>query len=452
MSISAGHRDRILIVAVIAVTLAALAGGYLASRTLTQRVTQAHALALARDFTDALAEALIVFDGNGRFAGIEGGGKDAVLRFARRVAHIDRMLAIGSDRIVAFDSDGGKSGQRYDKPYIRAALERAEATVMFADFDDTGLAEGIAAYIAEAYVPVLRDGRPVGVFELYIDVTDTVASVGAVFAIAYATFAAAVLAATAVAMVLVHRSLRRRLEALHQMQGLRDAAEEARQALERAMAQQKRFTANAAHELRTPLAVLRARIDGQPPSPEREALQRDVDRMARLVEQLLAVARLEARLVTLSDGVDLVAVARDTVARLFPLALSSGREVALTAPDRPVTVRGDAFALEDALRNLIDNALRHGPPGETVEVTVCADPPALEVADRGPGVSAAIRPHLFEPFGRGSDSKGGAGLGLAIVAETAAIHDARVTAGDRPGGGARFRLAFAEAAAGGDRR
>lgn len=444
MSVPAGRRDRILVAIIVAVTLVALAGGYLASRALTQRVTQAHALTLARDFTDALADALTVFDGDGRFVGIEGGEKDAVLRFARQVAHIDRMLAIGPDRVVAFDSTGGKTGQRYDKPYIDAALSRAAATVKFADPDDTGHDEDAAVSVAEAYVPVLRGGRPVGVFELYLDVTDTMASVASVFAIAYATFAAAVLAATAVAVVLVHRSLRRRLDALCQMQALRDAAEEARRALERAIEQQKRFTANAAHELRTPLAVLRARIDGQPPSPERDALQCDVDRMARLVEQLLAVARLEARQVTLSDGVDLVAVARDTVARLFPLALSNGQELALMAPDRPVTVRGDAFALEDALRNLIDNALRHGPSGETVEVTVSTDPPALEVADRGPGVPAAVRPHLFEPFGRGADSKGGAGLGLAIVAETAAIHDAAVTVADRPGGGTRFRLSFAE--------
>lgn len=446
MTIPAGRRDHTLLAVVVAITLAALTSGYLASRALTQRVTQAHALTLARDFTGALAGALTVFDGDGRFVGIEGGEKDAVLRFARRVAHIDRMLAIGPDRIVVFDSADGKTGQRYDKPYIRAALDHAEATVMFADPDDTGLGEDAAVAIAEAYVPVLRDGHPVGVFELYLDVTDTMASVASVFAIAFATFAAAVLAAMVVAVALVYRSLRRRRKALCQMQALRDAAEEARRALERAVEQQKRFTANAAHELRTPLAVLRARIDGQPPSPERETLQRDVDRMARLVEQLLAVARLEGRLVTLSDGVDLVAVARDTVARLFPLALSNGREIALTAPDRPVTVRGDTFALEDALRNLIDNALRHSPPGETVEVTVSADPLALEVADRGSGVPTAVRPHLFEPFCRGADSKGGAGLGLAIVSETATIHNATVSVEDRPGGGTRFRLLFAEGA------
>lgn len=442
MIAQAGRRDLFLIVGIVAVTLLALVGGYLASRALTERVTQAHALIVARDFTAALADALTVFDDDGRFVGIEGGEKDAVLRFARRVAHIDRMLAIGADQIVAFDSGGGKTGQRYDKPYIRAAFERGAATVMFADPDDSLHSDGEPSLIAEAYLPVLRDGRPVGVFELYLDVTSPMESVSAVFRIAYATFAAAVLAATAVAVGLVHRSLRRRLDALRQMQALRDEAEEARAALERAMDQQKRFTANAAHELRTPLAVLRARIDGQPPSPDREALRRDIDRMARLVEQLLAVARLEARQITVTDGVDLVAVARDTVARLFPLALSMGLNLSLIAPDHPVPVRGDAFALEDALRNLIDNALRHSPPGETVEVTIHASPAALEVADHGPGVPPSLRPHVFEPFSRGTIRRGGAGLGLAIVAETAAIHGATVSVDDRSGGGAVFRVTF----------
>jgi signal transduction histidine kinase len=437
---AAVRQDLALIGAIVAVTVLALAGGFFASRGLAERVTKAHALEIAHEFTRTLADALDVFDTGGRYVGIVDREKEAVFRFAQNVAHIERMVAISPDRTVAFDSEGTKTGKPHrDKPAIGAAFERGEVTVGFADDEDVQ-----GQYIAETYVPVRAGQRIVGVFELYLDVTEYMLSVGTVFRLAYATFAAAVVLATAVAIFLVYRSLQRRLAALRQMQSLRDAAEEARCALERAMEQQKRFTANAAHELRTPLAVLRARIDGLPPSPGREALQRDVDRMARLVDQLLAVARLEARQVDLADGVDLVAVARDTVARLFPLALSAGRTLALTAPDGPVPVRGDAFALEDALRNLIDNALRHGPPGETVDVTVGASPPVLEVADRGPGVPAALRPHLFEPFSRGADRKGGAGLGLAIVAETAAIHGAAVTADDRPEGGCRFRLSFAE--------
>jgi signal transduction histidine kinase len=430
------RRDAALIAAIVALTGLALGGGYAASRAMVARVTEAHALDLAREFTRSLADALSVFDPAGRYVGVRGEQQEAVYRFARDVAHIDRMVAIGADRVVAFDSRGAKTGLRYDKPYIAAALDHGRATVMFADADD---ADG--RYVAETYVPVRAGGRVVGVFELYLDVAGYVASVEAVFRLAYTTFAAAVLLTTLAAVALVGRSLRRRLADLRRMRTLRDAAE-------RSLEQQKRFTANAAHELRTPLAVLRARLDGLPPSPDAAALARDADRMGHLVDQLLTVARLEARQVELEDGVDLVAVARDTVAALFPLALADGKSMELAIepdgePDPPphaVPVRGNAFVLEDALRNLIGNALRHTPAGGAVEVAVTPDPPALEVRDRGPGVPAALRAHLFEPFVQGRERRGGAGLGLAIVAETARLHGGTVEVEDRPGGGSVFRL------------
>jgi len=426
------RRDVALIAAIAALTALALGGGYAASRDMVARVTEAHALDLAREFTRSLADALSVFDPAGRYVGVRGEQQEAVYRFARDVAHIDRMVAIGADRVVAFDSRGAKTGMRYDKPYIAAALDHGRATVMFADADD---ADG--RYVAETYVPVRADGRVVGVFELYLDVAGYVASVEAVFRLAYTTFAAAVLLTTLAAVALVGRSLRRRLADLRRMRTLRDAAE-------RSLEQQKRFTANAAHELRTPLAVLRARLDGLPPSPAAAALARDADRMGHLVDQLLTVARLEARQVELEDGVDLAAVARDTVAALFPLALADGKSIELAVemdgPPHAVPVRGNAFVLEDALRNLIGNALRHTPAGGAVEVAVGADPPALEVRDRGPGVPAALRAHLFEPFVQGRERRGSAGLGLAIVAETARLHGGAVGVEDRPGGGSVFRL------------
>lgn len=441
---AAVRRDFSLIGAIVAVTVLALAGGFFASRSLAERVTTAHALEIAHEFTRTLAEALNVFDPGGRYVGIVNGEKDAVFRFAQRVAHIDRMVAISPDRTVAFDSDGTKTGKPHrDKPAIGAAFERGETTVGFAEAEDTD-----RQYIAETYVPVRVDQRIVGVFELYLDVTDYMLSVGMVFLLAYATFAAAVVLATAVAVLLVYRSLQNRLAALRQMRGLRDDAEAARRQVERSLEQQKRFTANAAHELRTPLAVLRARLDGLPPSPAAAALARDADRMGHLVDQLLTVARLEARQVELEDGVDLVAVARDTVAALFPLALADGKSIELAfepateldGPPHAVPVHGNAFVLEEALSNLIGNALRHTPAGGMVEVAVGADPPALEVRDRGPGVPAALRAHLFEPFIQGRERRGGAGLGLAIVAETASLHDGTVDVEDRPGGGSVFRL------------
>jgi signal transduction histidine kinase len=433
------RRDLTTIAAIIVVTFMALLGGYAGSRALAVRLTEAHALNIAAKFTRSLADALTPFDSAGRFVGLGGERGEAVYRFARDVAHIDRVAAVGLDRIVAFDSAGAKTGMRYDKPYIADALERGRTKVGFADADD---ADG--AYIAEVYMPVRRDGRVVGVFELYLDVSDYVASVERAFGVAYVCFAAAVLSAMGAAMWLVNRAMRRKMRDFREMKRLRDAAEDAKRQAERSLEQQRRFTAGAAHELRTPLAVLRARLDGVEASAARAALQGDVDRMARLVEQLLAVARLEAGLVEMTDGVDLCAVAREAVARLFPLACAKGKSIELeapggTTPEKIITVRGDAFALEDALCNLIDNALRYTPADGTVTVTVGNDA-TVEVRDHGPGVPESLLPHIFEPFVHGRERRGAAGLGLSIVAETAALHGGKVTAANAPQGGAVFRL------------
>lgn len=435
------RRDLATMAAIAAVTFMALSGGYAGSRALVVRLTEAYALNIAAKFTRSLADALTPFDSAGRFVGLGGERGEAVYRFARNVAHIDRVAAVGLDRIVAFDSADAKTGMRYDKPYIADALERGRAKVGFADADD---AEG--AYVAEVYMPVRTDGRVVGVFELYLDVSDYVASVERAFGLAYACFAAAVLSAMGAAMWLVNRAMRRKMHDFREMKRLRDAAEDAKRRAERSLEQQRRFTAGAAHELRTPLAVLRARLDGLEASTARGALQGDVDRMARLVEQLLAVARLEAGLVEMTDGVDLCAVAREAVARLFPLACANGKSIELEAPDGAapagtVAVRGDAFALEDALCNLIDNALRYTPADGTVMVAVSADR-TVEVRDHGPGVPENLLAHVFEPFVHGRERRGAAGLGLSIVAETAALHGGTVTAINAPQGGAVFRLAL----------
>jgi signal transduction histidine kinase len=430
------RRDVTTMAAIAVVTFMALLGGYAGSRALAVRLTEAYALNIAAKFTRSLAEALTPFDSAGRFVGLGGERGEAVYRFARDVAHIDRVAAVGLDRIVAFDSADAKTGMRYDKPYIADALERGRAKVGFADADD---ADG--AYVAEVYMPVRSDGRVVGVFELYLDVSDYVASVERAFAVAYVCFAAAVLSAMGAAMWLVNRAMRRKMRDFREMKRLRDAAEDAKRQAERSLEQQRRFTAGAAHELRTPLAVLRARLDGVEASAARAALQGDVDRMARLVEQLLAVARLEAGLVEMTDGVDLCAVAREAVARLFPLACAAGKSIELDAPSNgeTITVRGDAFALEDALCNLIDNALRYTPTDGTVTVAVGADG-TVEVRDHGPGVPENLLPHIFEPFVHGRERRGAAGLGLSIVAETAALHGGKVAAANAPQGGAVFRL------------
>jgi len=213
--------------------------------------------------------------------------------------------------------------------------------------------------------------------------------------------------------------------------------------LETALMQQQRFTAYAAHALRTPLSVLRARIDGLDDPEQIARLAGDVDRMARVVNQLLGIARLQARQVSLDEPINLTALVRDVLAAIAPIAHAAGKDVALAAPDAPVLVKGNANALEEALTNLVDNALAHTPPGQVVEVGL-SEEALIEVRDHGPGVREAVKARLFEPFWRADDSKTrGAGLGLAIVAEIAALHEGAVSVENHPDGGALFRLTLA---------
>jgi signal transduction histidine kinase len=195
--------------------------------------------------------------------------------------------------------------------------------------------------------------------------------------------------------------------------------------LEVALSAQRRFVGDAAHTLRTPLAVLTARLDSLAEGPDTLALRRDADRMTRLIDQMLQMARLDGMPLDVSQPVHLRAAAVEAISALAPLALQRGVQLALSEP---------------ALTNLVENALAYAPPGSLVEVTV--EPPArVLVLDRGPGVPEAERSLIFERFGRGqATGSTGAGLGLAIVAGIATAHRGSVRAMGRDGGGAAFAL------------
>jgi signal transduction histidine kinase len=195
---------------------------------------------------------------------------------------------------------------------------------------------------------------------------------------------------------------------------------------------QRRFSANAAHQLRTPLAILRTRIDELPPTMAQAELRRDVDRMTRLVSQLLTAARLEAGQMGNFEEVDLTEFVRRILADITPLAHAADRDLELDSPGK-VSAMVSASALEEAVRNLVDNALRHTPPGSTVSVSVRPGA-TIEVRDHGPGVPIDLREQVFEPFWSAArKSEGGAGLGLAIVREAVQLQDGFVEIADANG-------------------
>jgi signal transduction histidine kinase len=212
--------------------------------------------------------------------------------------------------------------------------------------------------------------------------------------------------------------------------------------LDKGIRLQREFTADAAHELRTPLAVLRTRLDAMPNSDMIAEAKRDADAMANAVGQLLDMADLEDVNLGIDDDVDLKEVSLNLVGLMAPIAIAQGKELALTVCDEPVIVLGNGTMAFRAVRNLVDNAVKFSPAGSCVDVAVMANG-AVFIMDRGPGIPPQERDFVFQRFWRAQrDNVEGVGLGLAIVDRIAELIGLSITISDRPGGGASFKLQF----------
>jgi two-component system sensor histidine kinase TctE len=224
--------------------------------------------------------------------------------------------------------------------------------------------------------------------------------------------------------------------------------------LDSAIRAQKRFVADAAHQLRTPLAAVMLHAERAQRAPdgatEREALRalhRSVERAGRMSQQLLALARTDPDAINAVElkPLDLVALARRVGEEWIPRALKRDIDFGLIVPDAPVRITGDERLLSELLSNLIDNALRYSNPAGRVSVIVEDGPRAtLAVQDDGPGIPEDERVRIFERFYRVPGSSGdGCGLGLAIVEEIARLHSSAVEVSVGPDSrGSRFTILF----------
>lgn len=220
--------------------------------------------------------------------------------------------------------------------------------------------------------------------------------------------------------------------------------------LERLETERQATAASIAHELRTPLAVLQARLaalrDGVFALDLREVglLEQQTSLLARLVEDLRHLSLAEAGRLTLNlHACDLSALVKDVVASFEPHAAAKGVRLEVWAEE--ATLTGDAARLRQAVANLIDNALRFAPEAGSVTVTLKAQAggATLFVRDTGPGLEEGDEARVFERFYRADAERSGSGLGLAIVRSIVELHGGRVEAMNAPEGGAVFRVSLA---------
>ena len=218
--------------------------------------------------------------------------------------------------------------------------------------------------------------------------------------------------------------------------------------LDDALAREQAFVADAAHELRTPIALMRAELDLALEAPASEAelretltvISAETDRLAQLAGDLLLLASAAGGAPSLRREAVAADEALGAVARRFAVrARAEGRDLrAVPAPG--VVLDADRVRVEQALAGLVDNALRHGAGDVRLTAVPVGDAVELAVGDGGPGIDPALRPRAFARFASGADDRAGAGLGLAIVAAIAEAHGGAAGARDRAGGGAEVWL------------
>ncbi len=284
-------------------------------------------------------------------------------------------------------------------------------------------------------IPLQEGTRTLGVAQLGVSLRQYDASVSTILRDVLIASAAGVAAAVVITLIVVQRAML---------------------PIRRSLRRQRDFVADAAHELRTPVAIMRTAAELGLESDDMAELQSALEQalaesvhLARLVDDLSLLAHADSGVLSLErEQMDLASMVRDAVSGVELLAAS--REVHLTteAP-QSVSVRGDRVRLRQLVLILLDNALKHTPDGGTISVRVRTQGSraVLEIQDSGPGIDPKDLPHLFDRFYRGARERGisGGGLGLAIGRWVAEAHGGQIAAANASPRGARFTVALPRA-------
>lgn len=201
------------------------------------------------------------------------------------------------------------------------------------------------------------------------------------------------------------------------------------------------FAADVAHELRMPLAVMRLHLEKLEDRETAAAMMEYVENMARMLEQLLAAAKMESQAEQNTEQVNLHDICVKVGAEMGPMAVRDGRSIEVQGSLKPTIINANSFALELAVRNLVENSIKYSARRTKIIIEV-TDEPAIKVTDKGPGIPTEMRETIFDPFLRSDRRSNGSGLGLSIVRRAAEVHGATIKIDDNPGGGSVFTISF----------
>ncbi|HEU5159005.1 MAG TPA: ATP-binding protein [Streptosporangiaceae bacterium] len=317
-------------------------------------------------------------------------------------------------------------------------------------------------------VPLLRGGRPAGTFVVVAEETRTAATWRTLLTTAAAAGAIGLVLAAVLAFVMMRRALRPLSRISGQVAAIQASGDLSRRVaedgpndevgrlaagfnrmlgrLDDTVRSQRRFVADASHELRTPLTVAKGRLElaaGEPdPGEVREALavaDTELDRMARIVQELLLLAKLDEGLPLASEPVEVELIAQEALLR----GLRTARREATVHVDPDLFVPADRDRLLQVLSNLVTNAVQHAGADARIALRAARRADglvAIEVHDDGTGIAPADLPHVFDRFYRSRTEPGGAGLGLAIAASIVRAMGGRITVASTPREGTTFTV------------